>query len=157
MHYLSPDPGLAGKKNFRLRTILGIFENVPAMRMAVLLSSLVLACGPALAQNWEEVSPDLYYYDPDSAFVDMESGVVVVETAMRGEANDYDYDLVGIDCDGWNVYGLATRGADGNYRVYENWGIDPTVGGPIPAGSLVETLANRLCPFYESLPLDFLP
>ena len=118
--------------------------------------ALLLMTAPATAEDWREVSPDKFYYNADFVFVDYWTDFIVVETAFR-EGGDYDYNLVAIDCDGWRVYGLGSKNPDGTFDVYDQWYSDPRVGGPIPNGSLVMKVANRLCPIHNTLPLDDLP
>ncbi|MCH8172773.1 MAG: hypothetical protein IIA70_05620 [Proteobacteria bacterium] len=118
--------------------------------------ALLLMTAPATAEDWREVSPDKFYYNADFVFVDYWTDFIVVETAFR-EGGDYDYNLTAIDCDGWRVYGLGSKNPDGTFDVYDQWYSDPRVGGPIPNGSLIMKVANRLCPIHDTLPLDDLP
>lgn len=121
-----------------------------------LLIALVLITAPAAAEDWREISPDKYYYNADFVFVDYWTDFIVVEVAYY-DGSDYDYDLIAIDCDGWQVYGLGSKNPDGTFDVYDQWYSDPTTGGPIPSGSLVVKVANRLCAIQDTLPLDDLP
>jgi len=117
---------------------------------------LLLMTAPATAEDWREVSPDKYYYNADFVFVDYWTDFIVVETAYR-EGDDYDYNLIAIDCNGWRVYGLGSKNPDGTFDVYDEWYSDPRISGPIPNGSLVMKVANRLCPIHNTLPLKELP
>ena len=125
---------------------------VPFLSLSI---ALLLMTAPATAEDWREVSSD-YYYNADFVFVDFWTDFIVVETA-QWEGGDYDYGLIAIDCDGWRVYGLGSKNPDGTFDVYDQWYSDPTTGGPIPNGSLVVKIANRLCPIHDTLPLDELP
>lgn len=126
---------------------------VPFLSLSI---ALLLMTAPATAEDWREVSPDKYYYNADFVFVDYWTDFIVVETAYR-EGGGYVYDLIAIDCGGWWVYGLGSKQSDGTFNVYDQWYSDPRIGGPIPDGSFVMKVANRLCPIHDALPLDELP
>lgn len=124
--------------------------------VTTVFSALAAVSAPAKAEDWREVSPDYYYYNADFVFVDFWTDFIVVEVA-QWEDGDYDYGLIAIDCDGWWVYGLGSKNPDGTFDVYDQWYSDSTTGGPIPTGSLIVKVANRLCPMRDSLPLTELP
>lgn len=126
---------------------------VPVLTLVI---AFLLMTTPAPAEDWREVSPDKYYYNADFVFVDFWTDFIVVEVAYW-DGSDYDYDLIALDCDGWRVFGLGSKNPDGTFDVYDQWYSDPTTGGPIPSGSLVVKVANRLCPMRDSLPMDELP
>ena len=64
---------LVKKSGFYLRTFLW----KAGVGAASFVASLFLSFMTAQAENWEEVWPDAYYLNGDTAFVDLESGFIL--------------------------------------------------------------------------------
>ena len=113
---------------------------------------------PARAENWVEVSAvggEQTFYDSDSSYIDIATGLVVINTAvwLAGE-DDYSYALLAYDCSRWEQYVLGFI-MDGIWQ-YDTYGelevnyiSDPT--------SPAEKLAQWACNNYNNHPSGNIP
>lgn len=122
----------------------------------VFLLCLIFFPASAQAATWEEVWPDAYYFNSDSTFVDLESGLIFVEVAgWEADMGDYRYTFMAIDCTRWESFAVAAFMND-HYRYFENWQTDPrNAAGPLGDTSYMAMTAQRICGMRDSLPKDY--
>ncbi len=118
--------------------------------------SLLLIPITAQADNWEEVWPDAYYLNADTAFVDLESGFVFVETAAWDSAeSEYFYSYMAVDCDRWESYAVAII-RNGSYLYMNTWRTDSRLfAGPLGGTSYMSKTATKICARRYNLPEDY--
>ena len=145
--------GSAVKKT---RLDLKILWQKPAVWAITFVASLLLMLMPAKAENWEEVWPDAYYLNADTAFVDYESGFIFVETAAwDSELSDYFYSYMAVDCDRWESYAVAVI-QNGQYLYIDTWRTDPRLAaGPLGGTSYMSMTATRVCARRNFLTWDY--
>jgi len=120
------------------------------------VAGLLLMPTAAQAENWEEVWPDAYYLNGDTAFVDRESGFIFVETAAWDSAeSEYFYSYMAVDCDRWESYAVAII-QNGRYLYLDTWRTDYRVaGGPLGSTSYMSMTATKICARRYNLPSDY--
>jgi len=80
----------------------------------------------ALAEEWEEITADYFYFDSSSLFVDLQTGYVVVQIADDVYENgNYEYEVYVIDCRGWTSLLVGGWRDDGTFYSHKNWRNDP--------------------------------
>ncbi len=123
---------------------------------ALFTASLFLMPLPAQADNWQEVWPDAYYLNADTAFVDLESGFIFVETAAWDSAeSEYFYSYMAVDCDRWESYAVAII-QNGRYLYKNTWRTDPRLAaGPLGGTSYMSMTATKICARRYNLPSDY--
>ena len=116
---------------------------------------------PALAENWVETTVtggDQTFYDADSAYVDVATGLVVVE--LVGWAVEYDdwlYSIHAFDCSRWETYILGALDATGwVYDYYGDMGVSSIAHPATSEGQAAQWACNN----YNShrsgnIPFDF--
>lgn len=128
------------------------------IKTAILSLIFLFLVFPAQAENWVEVTADgrnQSFYDSDSAFVDTNSGLVIVEMASwLVEEGDFTYTLQGFDCARWQFYFVGLLTPEGwKYDVNRDFEVNPIGDSTSP----VAKTARWACNSYEPLPLDTLP
>ncbi|MCH7806362.1 MAG: hypothetical protein IH995_04375 [Proteobacteria bacterium] len=122
------------------------------------LMALFFLVLPARAENWVEMTfggMTKFFYDSDSAYVDIATGLVVVKTAVWVSKNDaYQYTLTANDCSRWKYYFLGTivddawiYDTDGNLEVSSISGPDTYIG----------RVAQWACDNYNNHPSGNIP
>ncbi|MHA1544489.1 MAG: hypothetical protein ACTSU8_05090 [Alphaproteobacteria bacterium] len=129
---------------------------IKALLLAVI--SLFFLSLPAWGENWVEVTADgrnQAFYDSDSAFIDTNSGLVIVEmAAWLPEDDNYTYIMQGFDCSRWQFYVIALSTPEGwKYDVNREFEVKPITDPTSP----ISKTARWACDSNEPLPLDTLP
>jgi hypothetical protein len=124
--------------------------------VAIFLLSLLFFPITAQAEAWEEVWPDQYYFNSDTAFVDLETGFVFFEVAAWDSAEgDYHYSFMAVDCTRWESFAVAAF-LNGSYLYMEGWQTDPRLAaGPLGDTSYMAMTSRRVCGIRDSFPRDY--
>lgn len=125
------------------------------------LMGLFLLVFPARAENWVETTVAGYeneptFYDSDSAYVDVATGLVVIEkAAMPASAGgEFWYYLTAYDCSRWEYYSLGILQNEGWwYDLYGELEVTRISGPPTAIGQT----AKWACDNYNSHPAGNIP
>jgi len=107
----------------------------------------------ALAEDWQEIAANNFYFDSNSLFMDVQTGYVIAKTASGIEDGSYVYGVQAIDCSGGKGFMVAVMDDDGSYFVLKDWLTNPDYAlGALKDGSQGATLGKRVCADWQNLP-----
>ena len=129
-----------------------------SLKLTFILMGLIFLTLPARAENWVEITfggMTKFFYDSDSAFVDIATGLVVVKTAVWVTENDaYQYSLTANDCSRWEYYFLGIIVDDA--WIYDNYG-DVEVSSISGPDTYIGRVAQWACDNYNNHPPGNIP